>query len=121
MRNLFLIVALLLFSTAANAYDKNFFPIETVTLTAGTSSTSVQFTSTQTGNTQELMVVNTGSTIAFLVCGGAGAIASVPGDTVSWPVIPNGALLVNKGNAAYCAAITASGSDVLYLTQGAGN
>ena len=124
MRKLLGLLALLaaLSPFAVAAYDINFNGIETVTLNASTTSSNVQFTFTQTTQTAEVLVHNTGSMLAFVNCGPTSAVlAYVPGDVVSVPVLPGGAILIHKGTYSYCAGITATGITTLYFTSGQGN
>ena len=104
---------------------ENFTAGETVPLAAGTSSTSVSFSLSQSAAYPDCLVVNTGSQLAFVGFGsGAQVQANAPGAGAvnAVPVLPGEALILRKGvGNITCSALSQSGSTTLYFTAGQGN
>lgn len=101
----------------------------TVSLTAGTSSTRVALTagvSSQTaqGLVQQIQVYNAGATAAFIEVGDSTVVALLPSGATggSYPVAPGAVVIFSLpfSPVSYVAAITASGSDSVYVTPGLG-
>lgn len=100
----------------ANVNQQAFEPVpaSTVNMTAGVASANVQY---QTGNfANAVRVVNAGSVTVFLEFGGSAVAATT---TTGMPVVA-GATEIFYGRRQYVAAITASGSAVIYFTPGEG-
>lgn len=86
----------------------------TVNMTAGVASATLQY---QTGNfADSVRVVNVGSVTVFIEFGGSAITAAV---ATGMPIVA-GATEVFYGRHQYVAAITGSGSAVIYFTPGNG-
>ncbi len=104
---------------------ENFTPGETIALTATTTSAEAAFTLPQSASYPDCMVTNAGSQLAFVGFGNAPAVsAGLPGAGVTnaTPVMPGETMMLRKGaGISACAAVTITGSSVLYFTAGQGN
>lgn len=62
-------------------------------------------------------LLNTGATLMFVTFGNSSVTTSITG---GYPLQPNIAIALEKGDAEYIAVITASGTGTLYVTNGLG-
>jgi hypothetical protein len=102
---------------------ENFTPIETpAAVTASTVAASTKFTLQSAVNAPDVKVCNTGSSLAYWVCGNSSAQASVPGPGSNSTTMSAGLCGVyNKGSGSTtCSAITATGSTTVTFTAGQG-
>lgn len=90
---------------------------QTKTLSAGTTTANVQVLDNATSSSNwNAYIYNAGTVAAYISWGGASVTAS----TSNGLPIPPGTFQVLTLNGAYIAAITASGTATLYITEGSG-
>ena len=99
---------------------ENFTPGETVSLSASAASASVAFTLAQSASYPDCLVTNAGSSPVFV---GFGSPALLPGAGAlnATPVLPGESMVLRKGSASNCCAVTVSGTALVYFTAGQGN
>jgi hypothetical protein len=123
-KNLFLIFLLFPWFAFASAGElDNFWPGETVRMTATTTAASMSFSSATSLNSIDLMIVNEGPSTAYYGCDGSGT-AFVPSSTPSinaTPIFAGAASIFRKYDTRNCAFITGSGTAVIEITAGQGN
>lgn len=99
----------------AEAY-KSFVIGGTVNIAATTSSGTVTLTTTPL-NRKDVIVYNSGATIAFIKFGGSGVTAA----TTDTPIAPGLQRAFHVADATHAAAIMGSGTATVYFTTGFGN
>ena len=120
MKKLFLALALVLAPLTCLA--ENFLAGESISLSATTASSTAQFTANNSALYPDVLVYNSGNTTAFFGCGGSSVTAALPasGATNATPIAPGAIMVMRKGGATYCAAITSTGTTTVYFTAGIG-
>jgi hypothetical protein len=94
----------------------NFTPSETKIISASTTSSSVTFTNVAQEDS-DMEIQNAGSVTAFLRWGTSAQTAVV----TDYPLLAGQSKLINKGLATIVAAITATGTATIYVTEGKGD
>lgn len=95
---------------------KNFIPGPTVSI-AGTTSTAAVALGVGPTSRKDVMIYNSGTTVAFFKFGVAGVTAAVT-DT---PIAPGSMNIFHANDMTHVAAIMGSGTATLYFTSGYGN
>ena len=97
---------------------------ENISLAATTTSQTVTFGTTAGKNATALIVYNSATTPAVVLCGNSSAITAVApaSGTIGGFLIPPGfSFEVIKGNSQYCAAVLTGGSGTIYFSSGTDN
>lgn len=105
------------------AADVNFTSSETITVTGATTSANGTFSLSQAKvTTQDVMVSNNSTTIkAFVTCGSGSSITATVAGVGMTPIAPGAIIILHKGTADTCAAITGSSTADIDFTSGQGN
>lgn len=100
----------------------NFTPGESIPLTATTSGAQASFILVQSVAFTDCMVTNAGSVMAFVGFGSTPAqLPGTSGTANATPVPAGASVVLRKGAATQCSAITASSTTQLYFTAGQGS